>query len=241
MSCLLYCIFRQSPASTELCQGIQGRSVELVSQCGLTAVISHLAQPATPADLAWLIVYQRVVDFFHHRQTLIPMRYGAVFASQAAVRQFLEKRRQDYLDLLQELKGCVEMGVRIVYEKHPAAPAEEQSAKPYATMESPADSGKSYLEQRQTHYALADHSTERSKALLESVRTGFAGLYIKSKMELDASRIARQISKASMVSLYFLISGASVPAFRRNFARLNREHPVQLLLSGPWPPYNFVN
>ena len=41
-------------------------------------------------------------------------------------------------------------------------------------------------------------------------------------------------------SLYFLIPRESIDAFRQAFRQLSKTDSARLLLSGPWPPYNFV-
>ena len=41
-------------------------------------------------------------------------------------------------------------------------------------------------------------------------------------------------------SLYFLVKRGAVESFRQAFRRIERAESARLLLSGPWPPYNFV-
>jgi hypothetical protein len=78
-----------------------------------------------------------------------------------------------------------------------------------------------------------------------------AGLFVKSKMETTA--IANRqppipnhqptISnhQAPMLSLYFLVPGKSIDPFRRVIRQMrSRMESTKLLLTGPWPPYNFV-
>jgi hypothetical protein len=43
-----------------------------------------------------------------------------------------------------------------------------------------------------------------------------------------------------LLSLYFLVPGSAVESFRQAFRHLSATEPARLLLSGPWPPYNFV-
>jgi hypothetical protein len=43
------------------------------------------------------------------------------------------------------------------------------------------------------------------------------------------------------VSLYFLVRQADLLLFRQSCAELLNSSSAKLLLSGPWPPYNFVS
>ena len=56
---------------------------------------------------------------------------------------------------------------------------------------------------------------------------------VKSKTEAPSPRLP-------LLSLYFLVDRAVVESFRQAFRRLSEAESARLLLSGPWPPYNFV-
>jgi hypothetical protein len=43
-----------------------------------------------------------------------------------------------------------------------------------------------------------------------------------------------------MLSLYFLVQKGAVDPFRKAFRHIHSNGSARLLLSGPWPPYNFV-
>jgi hypothetical protein len=40
--------------------------------------------------------------------------------------------------------------------------------------------------------------------------------------------------------LFFLVPRPAVDSFRLAFRQLTKSESARLLLSGPWPPYNFV-
>ena len=43
-----------------------------------------------------------------------------------------------------------------------------------------------------------------------------------------------------LVSLYFLVPRASVDEFRETARRIDLPSDMKLMVSGPWPPYNFA-
>jgi hypothetical protein len=90
-----------------------------------------------------------------------------------------------------------------------------------------------YLTARKAHYASQDRWTTEYRQAAERCREQFTGLYVKCKTEAPSPRLP-------LLSLYFLVPGPAVESFRRAFRRLTETEPARLLLSGPWPPYNFV-
>ena len=102
-------------------------------------------------------------------------------------------------------------------------------------------SGKAYLAARKKHYAQEECITEAKNAIAAQFRAAFAGLFVKCKVETAAIANQQSTINNPLLSLYFLVPGKSIDAFRRVFRNMRgRMETTKLLLSGPWPPYNFV-
>ena len=82
-------------------------------------------------------------------------------------------------------------------------------------------------------YAEKDRRSHEEGRVVERCREAFAGLFVKCRAECPSSRTPD-------VALYFLVKRGAVEPVRLAFRRLERGEPARLLLSGPWPPYNFV-
>jgi hypothetical protein len=107
--------------------------------------------------------------------------------------------------------------------------------------------GRAYLTSRKAHYAQEDKLGKEIDTIIEQHRNAFSGLYVKFKAEypstgnLQFSIFNHQFQIPNpLVSLYFLVPRQSVEHFRRVFRRICRGQSAKALLSGPWPPYNFV-
>ena len=114
--------------------------------------------------------------------------------------------------------------------------------------------GRAYLTARKTHYGREDNLSKEMDAIIDRYRETFSGLYVKFKAEyastgnLQFSIINRQSPIANpqspianpMLSLYFLVRRKSVESFRQAFRQVVFKDHAKLLLSGPWPPFNFV-
>ena len=96
------------------------------------------------------------------------MRYGCVVEQESQVMEMLSAQASHYELLLQELEGCVEMGLRVLLPSGPWAgvtpggPEEAREvAGPYFLDPEAAAKrlGLAYLTARKAHYAYQDHWT----------------------------------------------------------------------------------
>jgi len=235
MKCLIYCIFQNKGSQPEnLPRGIDGGTVSLLSEGELAAAYSTVPNSLTMPTLDQAKAYARVVDALHRTCTLLPMRYGSVLETEDQVAELLRTRRAEFLARLRELDGSVEMGIRIMLTK------EQQQAR---SCESPCSrsapcKGAAYLQARQRHYAEVDWYAQAACAQAERYKAAFDGLFIKCRME--SSLLTYSTAGAAFLSLYFLVKRDCQEPFRRTFRELSHRESAKILLSGPWPPYNFV-
>jgi gas vesicle protein GvpL/GvpF len=88
----------------------------------LIAAAAHVdAAPAS--DEAGLRAHDAVVrSLWNAAQAVLPVRFGAVFADEAAARASLSRRADELLAALAEVRGCAQMTLRVAEE--PAAESE---------------------------------------------------------------------------------------------------------------------
>lgn len=241
MSYLFYCICRH-PGPVLARSGVGGAPVYPVAHRRLQAVVSRIKPADLAPDLPRVRTYAGVVLSCHRQDTIIPLRYGCVVEQESQVLQLLDEHGPDYETLLQELEGCVEMGLRVLLPsgpcgavtlRGPAGSREVTAPPPWTPTPAPARPGFAYLMARQAHYAQQDCWTREYSQAADRCRAQFAGLFVRCKTEAPSPRLP-------LLSLYFLVCRADVASFRRAFRHLDETEPARLLLSGPWPPYNFV-
>lgn len=166
-----------------------------------------------------LLAHERAIAWFHASRTVIPIRFGCV-VEESAVLDRIRERRVEYEELLGRLEGRSEMGLRLWW----APPPEEPQ---------PAREGARYLAAvRGRHAGLRpDERTWAARIACE-----LKGLYAGQRNE------ARPADNGRLVSLYFLVPRDSVEDFRGRARQMKTVVPLDMkvLVSGPWPPYNFA-
>lgn len=243
MNCLFYCICGQpGPLIDRALMGVGDRPVYRVTHRGLSAAISAIGPTELAPDLAKVQAYERVVNSYHGQGTIIPMRYGSVLEQESQVIKFLAEHDLQYQLLLEELEGCVEMGLRLLLPTailkalsagDPPACGEVAEIQTRPTSGAPNRQGLTYLTARKAHYAHQDRWTTEYRQAAERCLSQFHGLFVKSKTVAPTPALP-------LLSLYFLVRRTGVDSFRQTFRQLSEMESARLLLSGPWPPYNFV-
>jgi hypothetical protein len=218
MKTLLYCIGQQ-----EVNVPFHGTGIRLVTSHGLLAVVSEAEGPTTVPSVSALLAYERVVEAIHAQQTVIPLRYGCVMESKEQVVQLIEDHHTEYEALLLRLRGMAEMGVRLLWPP---------STTPLPSM--PRLSGAAYLATMRIRYNSQDTLAPEEVLLADRFVALLDDCFTDQRREVSLSHQGR------LLSLYFLTPKSGAEEFRRMIRKISIPHGVKLLLSGPWPPYNFV-
>jgi hypothetical protein len=238
LSFLIYCVFDAGRTSAKPLPGIDGQPVFTVTYRQLAVAVS-LAPPAAlllnPANIR---TYGRVIAALHRRRTVVPMRFGCALADEAAIICLLAEHYGHYRTLLKELRGCVEMGIRLLLPApHPVngtalpepglppLPADPQGNFPGA--------GWAYLRARKSQFKEQDRQAQDYRSIAAHCRAHFTGLCKKTSNDHNHQG-------GLLLSLDFLVPENSLTAFRQAFRTFNPTPGAKVLLSGPWPPYSFV-
>lgn len=235
MTCLVYGIVREHAHLYGSLPQIGGTdSMRLVAENGLAAAISRVSELDAAPSVLRLRTFAAVVQALHDACTVLPMRYGCLFRTEKEVAALLGERGPEFAAALDAVEGCAEMCVRAMVDERSRASAPALSDREPAR----APGGRAYLAARQEEYARQTLSAQAATAIGERAAAVFRGLFVRY-----VSVYSPQASvpyNAPMLSLYFLVKRPRVETFSEIFRMLEFSEPAKLLLSGPWPPYNFV-
>jgi len=250
--------------------GVDGQPVFFIPRNGITAVVSRVNREDAAPTISRLLAYKEVVEAFHQSSTvqgIIPMRYGSMVEDAKQVVRLLDKHRSRYTELLNELTGCVEMGIRVLISECGLRPAgayapegmrsaewrgsgdaepsgqEIETRNPqFAIRNSQSQNpGYAYLAARKRHYQQEETVSKQIEHVFERFRSAFRGLFVKWKTDSTSiDSFPSAIGSQQVASIYFLVPRGSLDRFRSVFRQADTSKTAKLLMSGPWPPYNFV-
>lgn len=247
MPYLLYCLFAgQSPPPLPALPGVGGGEVEVVGLGDMGAAVSWMDAPSPAPPVADLLDYGKVVEAFHEQRTVIPLRYGCLCRDRNQVATLLEAGRGRFVPLLAELAGCVEMGIRALLPREAEAqygsrpkdpPSRAQCA---SRAKASAHPGSAYLSARLGERQPEARAVRKEDDLPARCRSALDGLFVRSICEGPVKEQGAGGDHHALLSLYFLVPRPKVSAFREAFAAFSQQESAKMMLSGPWPPYNFA-
>ena len=233
MSYLIYCIVRGPlPAALEIPDGVGGHRVFTSNYNGLGAALSKLPGPDLPFDTANRLAYERVVESFYRHLTVVPLPYGCRVECPYDAVVLLRENEDAYRALLRELDGYAEVGIQVQLGS-PAAESETPRRRflPdwFPLRPRPSGAAGQDIKPGPERIAVAPN------VLIENLCDSLHGSFVRHKVDFPSSR------KSRLLSLHFLVPRDSVETFRSAARHLPTNLSFQLQLSGPWPPYNFVD
>ena len=237
MSYLVYCIFRgHQPAALEIPDGVDGFRVFTANYNGLGVALSKLPAPDPRFDMSNRLAYERVVESFYRHLTVVPIRFGCRVECPYDAVALLRENADAYLALLRELDGFAEVGIQVRLGSKVAGVGSSRLRTlpdwfPLRSLLSAAAG----LDANEGANLGAQHNAMSPNALIENLCDSLHGFFVRHKVELPSSQ------KSRLLSLHFLVPRDSVETFRCAARHLPANLSFQLQLSGPWPPYNFVD
>ena len=200
--------------------GLRDAPLRAVWEDGLCAVVSEHAELQLEASEEDLWAHESAVEALMEQGPVLPMRLGSIVLDEAAARQTLRSRAEEFEAGLERVLGAVELGVRATLDISP----EEAPERP-ATGAGPG-----------TRYMLGRLAVERDSA--EIVRLVHQPL---SELARESTRRLRSKPQPTLNGSY-LVDRDQVDRFRSRVEELERElDSATIVCTGPWPPYSFAS
>jgi gas vesicle protein GvpL/GvpF len=220
--------------------GVGDAAVRGIVSGELAALTSPVESVQVRARRRDLTRHSGVIAAAFRNGTVIPLRFGTVFAGpEAVVDELLEPRRQELTRLLNELDGLAEVRVTALY-REPAILAEIVSSEPRiarlreATRTRPEAASRALrLELGQlVASAFIDRADADARALVERLRPFARDVAVEERLtELEVVRASFLVELAEL---------GRFDAALEEFARRNQDR-MQLKEVGPLAPHSFVS
>ncbi|GAA4883102.1 GvpL/GvpF family gas vesicle protein [Kitasatospora terrestris] len=231
--------------------GVAGERPRLLTSEGLAAVVGSVPPSDFDAtalqqhlqDPAWLEAavraHHRVVDVLAQSSHALPLRFATLYHDDQRVLDLLQQHRRAFQAALERIAGRMEWGVKGYLDTAHRPPDEDADS---TGTPSPGRPGTAYLLRRraardqagralddaaeragQIHRRLAEYADEATEHPLQSA-------------EMTAVRDPMVLNGA------YLVGRGRAQGFTDLLADLRQAHApaLRVELTGPWPPYSFV-
>ena len=190
------------------------------------------ALPERLADAEWLErkirAHEQVLEAALGNGAVVPCRFCTVYRDEADLRRFLSERGQGLVEALARVEGRVELGVKaFAAAGHGGNEADR------------AESGRAYLEARRREKQVREElGRARAELAAELHQRLLAGAEDGVVLDLQSRDVSGRVDEMAFNGAYLVADRAR---FEEALAAAVRDHAdVELELTGPWPPYNFV-
>ena len=191
-------------------------------------------------DLAWVsscaLPHEAVVEHLARSGTVLPMKLFTLFRSDQRALEHVAKQRRQIEQIARRIEGREEWGLRVTLDEASALERARKTAR--AGVDGSA--GAAFLMRKK-------REQDAARELLQNARNRADALFdlLSSKAD-DARRRPPppgEIGKRFLLDAAFLVPRGKARQFQAAVRAQGKElgrHGYQLVLNGPWPPYNFV-
>jgi Gas vesicle synthesis protein GvpL/GvpF len=222
-------------------KGIADTDLYELSFGEITVVVSDVSRAGLIAGKSTAVEYAAVIETLSQQFTLLPMRFGSVMESNEAIIHMLERNYHDIQQNLLKVERKYEFGLKVFCdsEKLMAELREKSEASPLPSA-TPAPEIKNSESRNWVNKKLKEHRLEELLvSYIDSVIEDITGQLDRLK---TISKIKKMVTPTTTIDGVFLLDKALKDELIHAVGDLQNKFPgLNFILTGPWPPYNFVD
>ena len=204
--------------------------------------------PERLGDAVWLEekirAHEQVLEGVLETASVVPCRFCTVYRTEEELRRFLSDRGDDLAAALSRVDGRVELGVKAFVDREQFASGgavRNDTIRELAEHVSQVEGGRAYLEMRRLEQLVTEElmrfKDEVSARLHERLMTVSDDGVL---LNLQRPEVTGRDEEMVFNGAYLVADSPRFGQALRELADEHSESGVELELTGPWPPYNFV-
>jgi hypothetical protein len=198
----------------------------------VAAAVSDLESPEIELTSETVLAHEGIVEYLFQNHTVLPVRFGSVLGDVRAVKRFLARNYDNIVKNIENVKGKIEMGLKVILRESPPKKTEE------AVIE---NNKPDHLSPAKAYLFAKLQEEKRQQQMLENAGKYIDEIYATLCTYADESRIRKLTTEKMILNSSYLLLREKMDAFLVSVNWLKKKHPLlSFLCSGPWPPYNFV-
>ena len=226
MKLYVYCLVEHTEPLPQSLHGIAGALVRRLEIGDFSLLASDFSDQNVSVTRENALAHAAVIQSVLKETTPLPFRFGTR-SSQQQLESYIGARSEALRSKLQEVRGCVEMNVKII---SPRNWTEEPQAS--ETQETP---GTAFLAEKRREILGSQARATEANQVAEWLKEQLAAVAKQTQMQTTPTG-------KMLVAAAHLLEKHRVDEFRIKIAEARRERPdLHFLLSGPWAPYSFAN
>lgn len=208
--------------------GINGAAVYIYKAGDFSLLVSAFSGETVPVNRENVLLHAAVVRSVLDRTTPLPFRFGTLVTDQQ-LENYVTSRREALQAKLKLVQGCVEMTVRIIWDREwnggESSSNDDLQTKP----------GTAFLKEKRRELLGSETRVEEAKRIAGWLEDRLGDAVRESRIETNAT-------EKLLLSAAHLVERGAIDRYRTALKSAQHERPeLHFLASGPWPPYSFAN
>ena len=218
----------RKPIPMEAVTGIQGNQIFLYPASDLAVIVSEYSSSDNLTQQSG-VEHARVISDCFKTSTVLPFRFGTVFADDEALRRSIRSNQRQFITNIERLRGKAEMHLKVTLDDCCREQIRRYSAEPVPTV------GRAYLTNLRESAALQRERQTKARAVTVQMHRMFLPL-------AEEVTCRRMDTGKMLLDIAHLIDSAGVERYQNKYSSASVQmKDCQMQLSGPWPPYHFVH
>jgi hypothetical protein len=218
----------RKPIPMEAVTGIQGNQIFLYPASDLAVIVSEHS-PTQNLNSQAGVEHARVIADCFKTSTVLPFRFGTVFADDEALRRSIRSNQRQFLTNIERLRGKAEMHLKVLLDDCCRDQFRRYTAEPIPNV------GKGYLSNLRENAALQRERQTKARAVTVQMHRMFLPL----AEEVSCKRVE---SGKMLLDIAHLIDSNGIERYQNKYSSASLlMKDCHMQLSGPWPPYHFVH
>jgi hypothetical protein len=238
MGLYVYAVGKSDDDEPPPLQGVLDKPAYRLDAGPFCVIVSECPLPVVRAERRHIAAMQRVLAALNTEFDFLPMAFGTVTKSVADLRCFLDEHQETLMEQLQRITGAVEMGLRLslevsdpiayLVERTPALKTARERI--FRSHRTPSYDDKIRLGQM-VDQALNRYREARTAEVMNLVSASCAEVMtLPVHKEKEIANLAALVPRPKRDQFEAAVHASA--------AQIDED--IAFNISGPWPPYNFV-
>ena len=232
----LYCIYNSSieiDAAKSI--GIENKQVFPIAYKDIYAAVCFFSGKGFNVKKD-VLVHEKIIEEIMEFSDVLPMRFNTVLKSETAVQEMLKQNYQSFKDNFLRIENKIEYGLKVIWNSYSLKEKLINENSQLTAKKTQSDTpARNFIMEKYAKYKIDTMIEKEADRYINCINTSLAE-YIKDK------HIKKFQTENIFLNASYLVDKEDTEAFKQKIVAIkqNFNSNFKFLLTGPWPPYNFV-
>ena len=230
-----YGVIDSNEKMEESIKGLSEASVYNIPYRDIGIVVSDLDPQAQIKNEESIMRHEEVVEVLMDRFTILPMRLYTVFSGKEELLLKAKDHYEDFIKNLNRVRNKAEFGIKVIWAGNIIKERIINAHKSESPSADPTRAGTKFMKEKFEKYKIDKEFEEEADRCI-AILDGFLNRIASEK------KIEKLKTDNLLLSASYLVDNEKRDDFETAFEVLRNSQggDLKYLLSGPWPPYNFI-